>query len=169
MRIPPREYVALPRLLPQAPGVYHHVVGKPDLALAAIRRTALRMRETADRLLGGPGTAYARISAYLLHERDVMRGCPVGRLTMDPDVVASDGLRTPVDETLDRPRGRLPEIVQEGPDQGEFTRPIVAEEVAGTIVATVQGGHVPARASGSPDAFGAGVRGLLSLLAPADA
>jgi TetR/AcrR family transcriptional regulator, transcriptional repressor for nem operon len=31
----------------------------------------------------------------------VLRGCPVGRLTMDPHVIASDELRAPVDETLD--------------------------------------------------------------------
>jgi hypothetical protein len=40
--------------------------------------------------------------------------------------------------------------------------------VAATIVATVQGGYVLARASGSPAAFDAGVRGLLALLRPAE-
>ncbi|MFD9602048.1 TetR/AcrR family transcriptional regulator [Streptomyces sp. NPDC059970] len=148
--------------------MYHHFAGKPDLALAAIRRTASQMRETAGQLLDGPGTAYARISAYLLRERDVLRGCPVGRLTMDPDVIASDELRAPVDETIGWLRGRLAEIIQEGLDQGEFTRPLIPEDVAATIVATVQGGYVLARASGSTDAFDAGARGLLSLLAAGD-
>ncbi|HWU11201.1 MAG TPA: TetR/AcrR family transcriptional regulator, partial [Streptomyces sp.] len=70
--------------------MYHHFAGKPDLALAAVLRTSEEMRETAGRLLDGPGSAYERISAYLLREREVLKGCPVGRLTMDPDVVASD-------------------------------------------------------------------------------
>ncbi|MEV6396770.1 TetR/AcrR family transcriptional regulator [Streptomyces sp. NPDC051907] len=146
--------------------MYHHFAGKPDLALAAIRRTAEEMRATAGAVLDGEGTAYERISAYLLRERDVLRGCPVGRLTMDPDVVASDELRAPVDETLDWLRERLACLVEEGQENGEFPPAFDGEEIAATIVATVQGGYVLARASGSSAAFDTGVRGLLALLAP---
>lgn len=98
--------------------MYHHFRGKPDLALAAIRRTAEEMRAGAEAVLGSPGSPYERIEAYLRRERDVLRGCPVGRLTMDPDVVASDELRAPVDETLDWLLGRLATIVEEGKEQG---------------------------------------------------
>ncbi|MEV8231156.1 TetR/AcrR family transcriptional regulator [Streptomyces sp. NPDC079167] len=146
--------------------MYHHFAGKPDLALAAVLRTSAEMREAAGRLLDGPGSAYERISAYLLRERDVLRGCPVGRLTMDPDVVASDALRAPVDETIDWLRGRLAEILQEGLDAGEFSPGLAPRDIAAAVVATVQGGYVLARASGSPAAFDSAVQGLLSLLAP---
>ncbi|MFD3494688.1 TetR/AcrR family transcriptional regulator [Streptomyces sp. NPDC058690] len=146
--------------------MYHHFAGKPDLALAAIVRTAAELRAGTELVLGGAGSAHERISAYLRRERDVLRGCPVGRLTMDPDVIAGDKLRAPVDETIGWLRGRLGEIVQQGMDQGEFDRSLNPDEIAATVVATVQGGYVPARASGSTAAFDAGVRGLLSLLAP---
>ncbi|MFB6847041.1 TetR/AcrR family transcriptional regulator [Streptomyces sp. NPDC056373] len=146
--------------------MYHHFKGKPDLALAAIRRTAEQMRATAAGVLDGPGTPYERIEAYLRRERDVLRGCPVGRLTMDPDVIASAELRAPVDETLDWLRGRIAGLVEEGKTQGQFAAGLDAGEIAAAVVATVQGGYVLARASGSPAAFDAGVRGLLSLLAP---
>lgn len=146
--------------------MYHHFAGKPELALAAIRRTAEEMRASAEAVLGGDGTAYERISAYLLRERDVLRGCPVGRLTMDPEVIANPELRAPVDETLDWLRGRLAGIVQEDRERGELSAALVPAEIAATIVATVQGGYVLARASGSTTAFDAGVRGLLALLAP---
>jgi AcrR family transcriptional regulator len=145
--------------------MYHHFSGKPGLALAAITRTAEEMRRTAGRLLDGPGSAYERIAAYLLRERDVLRGCPVGRLTMDPDVIADDELRAPVDATLDWLRGRIAAIVQEGVDAGEFTSGTDPGPVAAAVVATVQGGYVLARASGSSAAFDRAVEGLLSLLA----
>ncbi|MPY59333.1 TetR/AcrR family transcriptional regulator [Streptomyces spongiae] len=147
--------------------MYHHFKGKPDLALTAIRRTAEEMRATAEGVLTGPGTPYDRVEAYLRRERDVLRGCPLGRLTMDPDVIASEELRAPVDETLDWLRERLAGIVEEGREQGQFVPSLDAEEIAATIVATVQGGYVLARASGSPAPFDTAVRGLLSLLRPA--
>jgi AcrR family transcriptional regulator len=148
--------------------MYHHFTGKSDLALAAITRTAEEMRAAAAAVLHGPGTPYARVTAYLRRERDVLRGCPVGRLTMDPEVIASEELRAPVDETLDWLRAELAALVEEGKEQGEFASSLDAEEVAAAIVATVQGGYVLARASGSAAAFDTGVRGLLSLLRPAD-
>ncbi|WP_329113514.1 TetR/AcrR family transcriptional regulator [Streptomyces sp. NBC_01465] len=148
--------------------MYHHFTGKPDLALAAIRRTAQELRATADATLGIEGSAYEKIASYLLRERDVLRGCPVGRLTMDPDIIASDELRAPVDETITWLRGRLAEIAQQGVRDGEFPASVEPGDVASTIVATVQGGYVLARASGSTAAFDAGVRGLLALLAPRD-
>ncbi|WP_406010517.1 TetR/AcrR family transcriptional regulator [Streptomyces sp. NBC_00637] len=146
--------------------MYHHFKGKPDLALAAIRRTADEMRAAAEGVLDGPGTPYERIEAYLTRERDVLRGCPVGRLTMDPEVIASDELREPVDATIDLIRERIAHLVEEGKEQGQFGAGLDGEAIAATVVATVQGGYVLARASGSPAAFDAGVRGLLSLLAP---
>ncbi|WP_406859267.1 TetR/AcrR family transcriptional regulator [Streptomyces sp. HUAS MG47] len=166
-----RGYVGTsPKAIQQAAGagqgsMYHHFAGKPDLALAAIRRTAEELRAAAEAALGGEGTADARIEAYLRRERDVLRGCPVGRLTMDPDVMASDELRAPVDETLDWLRGRLAGIVQEGLERGELTGPLDPEALAATVVATVQGGYVLARSSGSAAAFDTAVDGLLMLLA----
>lgn len=149
--------------------MYHHFTGKSDLALAAVRRTAEELRAAAGTSLDRPGTAYERIAGYLLRERDVLRGCPVGRLTMDPDVIADDRLRAPVDETLHWLRGRLAEIVEQGQARGELSGALVPADIAATIVATLQGGYVLARASGSTAAFDAAVRGVLSLLDPSAA
>ncbi|MET8724968.1 TetR/AcrR family transcriptional regulator [Streptomyces misionensis] len=146
--------------------MYHHFKGKPDLALTAIRRTGEELRAAAEDALGGPGTPYERIVAYLRRERAVLRGCPIGRLTMDPDVMASDELRAPVDETLTWIRERIAGIVEEGKAQGQFAPELDGGQIGATVLATVQGGYVLARAAGSPAAFDTAVDGLLALLAP---
>ncbi|MFF7331326.1 TetR family transcriptional regulator [Streptomyces sp. NPDC008150] len=148
--------------------MYHHFKGKPDLALAAVRRTAEELLASVAAVLGAPGTPYERIEAYLRRERDVLRGCPVGRLTMDPEIIASAELRAPVDETLGRVRELLAGIVEEGREQGQFDPSLDGERTAATILATVQGGYVLARASGSPAAFDDAVSGLLALLTAAN-
>ncbi|MFB7236542.1 TetR/AcrR family transcriptional regulator [Streptomyces sp. NPDC056269] len=167
-----RGYVGTsPKAVQQAAGagqgsMYHHFAGKPDLALAAIRRTAEELSAAAEAVLSGDGTAYSRIEAYLLRERDVLRGCPVGRLTMDPEVVADPVLRAPVDEVLGRLRDRIAEVAQEGLDSGELNVSLDARDIAATVLATVQGGYVLARATGAREPFDSSVRGLLGLLAP---
>ncbi len=170
-----RGYVGTsPKAVQQAAGagqgsMYHHFAGKQELALAAIRRTADELGAAAETVLGAEGSAYARIEAYLLRERDVLRGCPVGRLTMDPEVIADPALRAPVDEALGRLRARLADVVQDGLDRGEFSGSLDPEEIAAAVVATVQGGYVLARATGSPAPFDSAVRGLLALLGPSAA
>ncbi|MFH8785848.1 TetR/AcrR family transcriptional regulator [Streptomyces roseoverticillatus] len=145
--------------------MYHHFSGKPDLALAAIRRTAEEMRGKAEEQFGGPGTAVERITAYLRRERDVLKGCPVGRLTQDPDVMADPALRAPVDETFVWLRGRLGEVLAEGVARGELSAALDPAATAATVVAVLQGGYVLARAAGSTAPFEQAVDGVLGLLA----
>ncbi|MFI0736655.1 TetR/AcrR family transcriptional regulator [Streptomyces sp. NPDC021100] len=144
--------------------MYHHFSGKPDLALAAIRRTAEEMRALAERQFAGPGTVLERISGYLLREREVLKGCPVGRLTQDPDVVADPDLRRPVDETFAWLRDRLAGLLAEGRESGELDAALEPAATASTIVAVLQGGYVLARAADSDEPFREAVRGVLGLL-----
>jgi TetR/AcrR family transcriptional regulator, transcriptional repressor for nem operon len=142
--------------------MYHHFTGKPDLALAAVRRSAEEMRAKAERELSGPGTAYERIETYLLREREILRGCPVGRLTQDPDVIADAALRRPLEETFDWLRRRLAEVLAE---RGELRGGLDSVATAATIVATLQGGYVLARAAQSAEPFEYAIKGVLGLLA----
>jgi AcrR family transcriptional regulator len=140
--------------------MYHHFSGKPHLALAAIRRTAEELRAKAEELLSGPGTALERITAYLHREREVLRGCPVGRLTQDPDVMADPELRRPVDETFAWLRARLAEVIAK---DGSVASPDPVTTAA-TVVAVLQGGYVLARAAGSAEPFDQAVDGVIMLL-----
>ena len=164
-----RGYVGTsPKAIQQRSGVgqgsmYHHFSGKPDLAFAAIDRTAREMRAGVEAQLSRPGTAFERIAGYLRRERDVLRGCPIGRLTQDPDVVADDRLRTPVEETLSWLAARLASVLAEGVERGEVAG-LDPVPTAAAIVATLQGGYVLARASASPEPFSRAVEGVLGLL-----
>jgi len=145
--------------------MYHHFAGKRELALAAIQRSADELLAAADAQLRTPGTALDRVTAYLRREREVLKGCPIGRLTQDPDIVADPQLRAPVDETLSRLRARLTEVLDEGRAAGELPAALDTAALAATIVAVLQGGYVLARAADAPEPFDQAVSGVLALLA----
>jgi AcrR family transcriptional regulator len=144
--------------------MYHHFSGKADLARAAIERSAGEIRAEAERQLAAPGTAVERITAYLRRERDVLKGCPVGRLTQDPDVMADPVLRAPLGETFGWLRDRLAGVLAEGREHGEFGPELDPAETAATVVAVLQGGYVLAKAAGDTAEFDRAVTGILALL-----
>lgn len=143
--------------------MYHHFSGKRELAHVAIERTAAGLRERAEAQLAGPGTAPERIAAYLTRERDVLKGCAVGRLTQDPEVMADPLLREPVERTFGWLRGRIAQVLAEGVERGELA-PLDSASTASALVAVLQGGYVLARAAGSPEPFTEAVTGILGLL-----
>jgi TetR/AcrR family transcriptional regulator, transcriptional repressor for nem operon len=144
--------------------MYHHFAGKAELAKAAIERSGAELRAAADEQLGGPGTATERLTSYLGREREVLRGCRIGRLTADPEVIADPELRAPVAETFEWLRGRLAEVVAEGKRAGEYPESLDPERLAATVAAVLQGGYVLARAAGSVEPFELAVQGLIDLL-----
>lgn len=166
-----RGYVGTsPRAIQQRSGVgqgsmYHHFDGKPDLALAAITRSAEERLTTAEALFGGPGTATERIAGYLRGERDVLKGCPIGGLTQDPEVMGDPALRRPVQETFSTLRARIAGLLGEGVARGEFGAGLDPVTTASTVVAVLQGGYVLARAADSVEPFTEAVDGVLDLLA----
>ncbi|MFI0720546.1 TetR family transcriptional regulator C-terminal domain-containing protein [Streptomyces sp. NPDC021224] len=145
--------------------MYHHFRGKPDLAVTAMRRSAAQLRAQAEEQIARGGTALERATAYLVRERDALRGCRVGRMAMDPDVIASDELRAPVQETFAWLTGHLAGVLAEGVAAGELRPGLDPHDTAAAIVAVVQGGYVLARAADSQEPFDAAVRGSVALLA----
>jgi TetR/AcrR family transcriptional repressor of nem operon len=144
--------------------MYHHFHGKQDLALAAIERNASHLVTQAQAELDGPGTVSERVAAYLRRERAALRGCPVGRLTMDPDVMADPDLRRPVEAAFAAVRDRLAEVLDEGRASGELDPSLDPAATAAALLAMLQGGYVLARAAGSADAYTRAVDGVLGLL-----
>ncbi|WP_042387868.1 TetR/AcrR family transcriptional regulator [Streptacidiphilus melanogenes] len=144
--------------------MYHHFSGKADLAQSAVAATAAELRATADAQLSGHGPAVDRLTAYLRREREVLRGCPIGGLTQDAELMADPALRAPVTETLAWLRSRLAAVLAEAVASGELAPSLDPEATAAALVATLQGGYVLARAEGSPEPFEQAVAGVLGLL-----
>ncbi|MHB1593454.1 MAG: TetR/AcrR family transcriptional regulator [Streptosporangiaceae bacterium] len=165
-----RGYVGTsPRALLERAGVgqgsmYHHFTGKADLAVAAIEKSAAELREASNASLAGQGSPLARLRHFLLARRQVLRGCRIGRLAYDPEVVSDQTLRAPVKDTFDWLLGRIAEVIEEAQQAGELPATLDVRATAATIVAVVQGGYVMARATGSSKPFTDAVNGLVSLL-----
>ena len=144
--------------------MYHHFSGKRDLAAAALEQSAAAMRAEAEALLAADGTAAERVISYLERQRDSLRGCRMGRMTYDADVLATPELLRPVAEALGWIVGALADVVRQGIETGEFRPDTDPEQLASMVVATVQGGYVLARAQQDPAAFDAAVAGAASLV-----
>lgn len=144
--------------------MYHHFGGKVDLATEAFKLSARATFSTAVDLLSGEGTALERTVAYLLRQRDVLRGCPVGRMAEDADVLSTPELFEILQSTFARLRALLTQTLQAGILAGELPSELNATELADTVLAVVQGGYILARAEDSPLPFERAVSGAVALL-----
>jgi AcrR family transcriptional regulator len=144
--------------------MYHHFSGKAELAKAAIERSGAELRSAADEQFAADGTSTQKITGYLRRDREVLKGCRMGRLTSDPDVMADPVLRAPIDETFGWIRARLAELIAEGKQTGEYPTTLDPAKTAATVAAVLQGGYVLARAANSQEPFDLAIEGLIELL-----
>ena len=144
--------------------MYHHFENKEQLAAAALALTADRLLGTARDVLSGDGSAVDRVTAYLLRQRDVLRGCPVGRMAGDADVLESDALREVLATTFDGIRDLVAAALEQSVRTGELPADLDVADLADTVLAVVQGGYVLARAAGEVAPFERAVRGAVRLL-----
>lgn len=143
--------------------MYHHFATKRDLALAALERNCADLLPAACEL-EGTGDPLERIEAYLSRPRAALKGCKVGRLTQDPQVVADPVLLAPITRTFAMMRGSWTRVLTEAIDAGELRADLDPERLAYTLMATLQGGHVLAIAEQDPAPFEAACAGALDLL-----
>jgi AcrR family transcriptional regulator len=144
--------------------MYHHFAGKEDLAAQALAGTAHGLVEAATAVLGADGTAVDRLIGYLTRQRDVLRGCPVGRMAGDAEVVSLPTLHEIVRDTFDRVRTIMTDVIAAGVDAGELDPRTDPTALADTVLAVVQGGYVLARAAGDTGPFDRAVQGAVALL-----
>ncbi|MHB9759283.1 TetR family transcriptional regulator [Streptomyces sp. BYX5S] len=144
--------------------MYHHFDGKRGLAIEALTEATRDMRMRAESVLDSSAPALDRVIAYLRLERDALRGCAVGRMALDPEVVADEELRRPVDAFFSWLTDRLRQLLDEAQRSGRIAPHLAPVDVAAALVATIQGGYVLARAQQDPRAMTASIDGITALL-----
>lgn len=165
-----RGYVGTsPRAIQDGAGVgqgsmYHHFRSKAELALAAEERSAAELIEEVRQILDGPGEPLERVLTYLRLERDILKGCRIGRLAADPDIVADDTLRKPLEETFAWITARLADLLHEAQARGHLLPGLDSQALAATVLAVRQGGYVLARAANSTAPYEQAIGGMVSLL-----
>ena len=143
--------------------LYHHFPTKTALAHAALDRVVQRSLERALSELSRPGPAIEAVAAYLARPREGVRGCRVGRHASDHLVVTSEELAEPVRRYFLELHAAVRERLEEARRSGELHTGD-PEELADTVLATIQGGYVLARATGDQQHLDRAVRGLVTLL-----
>ncbi len=149
--------------------LYHHFHGKHDLVLAAEEQAANDMQRIIKEAFAGNRSAHDKIADYLTRQRQVLRGCSVGRLTADPVIISDDQLRAPIAQTFEFLHTCLTQTIREAQQSGEISAELDPDNVAATISATIQGGYALARAANSVKPFNSAITGILQLLSASSA
>ncbi|MBC8137192.1 MAG: TetR/AcrR family transcriptional regulator [Fibrella sp.] len=144
---------------------YHHFPGKRELAAAALESVADEVIGTnRDQLSATSGQpARDRLMTYLSAERDVLRGCRLGRIAYDPGL-EEPMLRAPSERYFHELRLLVSAVLQEMRDEGELPPSAPLQVLAMTAIATVQGGYILARIHGDSAPLRDAVDGLAFLL-----
>ncbi len=145
--------------------LYHHFSGKSEIARAAIDEFECELSADAQRLLGdGTQPALARVLNYLRAPRSALRGCRVGRLAYDAEVISSPKLREPLATTFTHIGGLLEAALREAQAHGELRAEYDCRQLALTIIATLQGAYILARAQRDAGVMSSALDGLAAML-----
>ncbi|WET78994.1 helix-turn-helix domain containing protein [Amycolatopsis sp. QT-25] len=148
--------------------MYHHFAGKHELAVEALSMVATDLTGESS-LLDGEGSPLERMKRYLSLPRPGTRGCRVGRMTQDPQVVADAQLITIVADAFETMLARWEQTIAEAIAAGELPASTVPADLARTLAAVIQGGYVLARAQGDQAPMEAAIRGAIGLVDAAHA
>ncbi|PPK98314.1 AcrR family transcriptional regulator [Kineococcus xinjiangensis] len=161
-----------PRVVWERSGVgqgsyYHHFASKTALARSALEEVVERSLQQAVADLEAPGPALAALQAYVLRPREGGKGCKIGRHTSDHAVMSTPELTEPLRHYFTELHAQVRRTLQRAREQGQDVGDV--DDLADTVVATLQGGYVLARATGDDAHMQRAVRGLVHLLSSATA
>jgi TetR/AcrR family transcriptional regulator, transcriptional repressor for nem operon len=144
--------------------LYHHFRSKRQLATIALAEVSADLTATADAIFAADTPPMERLRAYLLLDRNGLKGCRLGRLANEADVLATPDLRAPIAGYFARLGTLVEAAVSEAQAEGALDDALDAATVAAVIVAVVQGGFLLSRAGQDAGAIDRATRGAWSLL-----
>ncbi|MGE4071049.1 MAG: TetR/AcrR family transcriptional regulator [Lysobacterales bacterium] len=145
--------------------LYHHFRSKQDLADAALAEVESELLAVAARLFASDLAPLERIRAYLLLERNGLKGCRLGRLSNEGGVLGDEVLRGRLASYFSRIEEYLVAALDQAQRDGAFRIPLESRDVAAALAASVQGGFLLSRASADPQAITRATRGAWQMLA----
>ncbi|GHO98193.1 TetR family transcriptional regulator [Reticulibacter mediterranei] len=143
---------------------YHHFSSKAALAAAALQEAADDMRCNLEPILHSNAPALQRIRDYLTMPREELRGCRIGRMTHEPIIRQDETLRDPIVAYFSYAEQELATVLAEAQREGALSENINVDDLAATLLATVQGGYVLARGFQDPERMHQAIRGALTLI-----
>lgn len=144
--------------------LYHHFRTKRQLAAAALAEVEAELLSTAETIFAPDRPPMERLRAYLLLDRDGRKGCRLGRLGNESEVLGIAELRAPLASYFAKIEGWVRDAVVQAQNTGELNPGLHADRVAAAIVATVQGGFLLSRVQDDPDAISRATSGAWSIL-----
>lgn len=144
--------------------LYHHFTGKEDLARQALEEVEAELRQRAEEVLLGDGAPLERIDRFLSLKRVAIRGCRIGRLVPESEVIESS-LHAPIRRYFQHLGNMLEGVLLQAKERGELAPEVSAPQIAAVIMASVQGGYILARAAQDDSAMTAALDGARALLA----
>jgi TetR/AcrR family transcriptional repressor of nem operon len=144
--------------------LYYHFPTKHALAEAALVSRSENMRDAVAALRDRRRTGLLRVERYLRSERDVLRGCPIGRLVYDSSVAESPALQALVADFFSELGSAIESALRDAQQEGEIAAWVSPRDITRGLMAIVQGGYILSRASGKAADFHGAVRGGISML-----
>ncbi len=144
--------------------LYHHFRGKKQLASEVLGEVEAELVSAAETIFAHGSPPLERLRAYLLLERNGLKGCRLGRLANETEVLANPGLRLPIASYFEKVENLVCQALTEAQAQGDLSPSLLPEDLAVTLVATVQGGFLMSRALNDPSAIKKATEGAWGLL-----
>jgi TetR/AcrR family transcriptional regulator, transcriptional repressor for nem operon len=146
--------------------LHYHYSGKAELGYALIERYCDRFSAALERIDAQPADARAKLDAYAALYADVLRGkrmCMCGILAAEYPTLPKP-MRDAVLGFFDANHRWLGRVLDEGRADGSLSFDGPADEVAQSIVSTLEGAMLVARSYGDVARFEATARQLLGRL-----
>ncbi len=143
---------------------YHHFKSKKSLAVAAMDNRADELIKEANQIFAGGQYWLDKFEHYLMLPRDGMAGCRLGRITLDPSVVEDADLQRPIKRYFTHLHQLMSSTLEEAQRSGDMETTVAPEQLAYTIIASMQGGFVVSRACNNGGILGQGVAGVYAIL-----